>query len=169
MSCDSEAFRWPKAVYWHLLFCPPNHEIRVAKVLQQRGFQVFVPSIIRPLARVRRWRPGDLRRAFGKGAWAPAPSPRTTYEQPIFPRYLFARFDRTERAQILDVGEIVMFDGEPASVTDVEIERIRELERELRNPKPRRRNQVVSIRIAGITLTGKAAGHNTVMLRKIAA
>lgn len=170
MTEQPSASRGPKAVSWHLLKSQAQHEARVANILQRRGFSVYLPATTERLSRPRK--PGGFVRIFGGGK-IEAPAPETTYERPIFRGYLFARFDYADRSRILDLADIVMFDQQPAVISDSEIERVRDLEAQLRAPKPRRKSgEVVSVQVGRITLTGTVAGHkhgmDVITLRKAA-
>ena len=85
--------------HWYAVMTKPRCEHRVAGLLEQRGFEVFAPSI---------WYTG----ARGK-----------LLEKPFFPRYVFARFDWLDQGDrsiqwTPGVSQIVNFGGQPAILGD---------------------------------------------------
>lgn len=97
---------------WYVLRTQPNHELTAALLLSTRFHQYL------PLYNHRtRWhdRVKVLRR-------------------PLFPGYVFCRFDFTRRHEVLATAGILregilQFGGVPATLTDTEVESIRELEK----------------------------------------
>lgn len=140
---------WPKAVFaplpppWYLLYCLPCHEVRAALDLERRGFTVYLPSTSEKRSR-------------------PRQKP-TTYERPIFSRYLFARFPYADRWRVLmtpGIAEIVRVGDEPAMLTDPEVNEVRALEAQLRAPTPvHAAGDVVTIQVGKVTLRGTVTGH----------
>ncbi len=92
---------------WYAVTVKPQHERATAEQLQAKALEAYVPLY---KAR-RRW------------------SDRVkTLEVPLFPRYVFCRFDAEQRAPVLKtpgVLSIVSFDGKPCPVSDQEIDAVR--------------------------------------------
>ena len=92
---------------WYALHTRSNYEKITASFLEARGFEPFLP-LYRP-----------RKRTPGKAAENSAP---------LFPGYLFCRFDGRYRSPVLGalgVVSIVAFGGKPALIDDSEIEAIR--------------------------------------------
>ena len=92
---------------WYALHTRARHEKRVNTRLEQRGLEVFLPLV----PRERRWH--DRKKVV---AW------------PIFPGYVFARFTKESLSRVLStpgVANVVRFNGEPASISDEEIDNVR--------------------------------------------
>jgi transcription antitermination factor NusG len=84
---------------WFALYVKPRHEKNVACILHGKGYDEFVPLYSRR-------------------------TPSRTTELPLFPSYVFCRFDENKRLPVLNVPgvfSIVEFGGRPACVADEEI------------------------------------------------
>ncbi|MDQ7029102.1 MAG: transcription termination/antitermination NusG family protein [Ardenticatenia bacterium] len=97
---------------WYTVHTKPNAEYRVARLLQEKGIEVFFPEI-------RSWRP---RRGY--------------LTEPLFPGYLFVRADWSDVPLTVvvwtpGVHRVVGFGGQPAVVPDETIGAIRERLEEL--------------------------------------
>lgn len=94
---------------WFVLTVKPQHEKAVAQQLQAKSLEGYVPVY----SSQRRW------------------SDRIkTIELPLFPRYVFCRFnfeDRTKILSILSVTSIVGFGGSPCPLRESDIETIRSM------------------------------------------
>jgi len=107
MSAEVEAPGPPDR--WFAVWTRSRHEQVVRAQLEEKQLPVFLPTI----SRWSRWK--DRRKKI---------------DVPLFPGYVFARFDSSERLGVLKctgVVSIVSFNGEPAPVPDHEIEGIRTL------------------------------------------
>jgi transcriptional antiterminator NusG len=107
MSAEVEAPGPPDR--WFAVWTRSRHEQVVRTQLEEKHLPVFLPII----SRWSRWK--DRRKKI---------------DVPLFPGYVFARFDPSERLDVLKctgVVSIVSFNGEPAPVPDHEIEGIRAL------------------------------------------
>ena len=94
---------------WFAVWTRSRHEQVVKTQLDEKRVTAFLPTI----SRWSRWK--DRKKKI---------------EVPLFPGYVFARFDPVERLGVLKcsgVVSIVSFNGEPAPVPDHEIEGIRTL------------------------------------------
>jgi transcription antitermination factor NusG len=94
--------------HWYAVYTSPRHEKRVREHLEHRRVECFLP-LFRSL---RRWKNGC----------------KAQVELPLFPGYLFVNIPRSERVRVLDVPGILSFvgpKGEPASLSDFEIETLR--------------------------------------------
>lgn len=98
-----------KPVYWYALHIRSNAEKKAQELLQQRHIPEYLPLYTEK----RRW------------------TDRTkTIERPVFPGYLFARFDpEMQKRDILAVPGVLRILGapDPIAVKDDEIENIRRL------------------------------------------
>jgi transcriptional antiterminator NusG len=91
---------------WVALQVRPKAEKIAAQHLGLRGFEYFLPT----------WRP-----SYG--------SDKASVEMPLFPGYVFCRFDMSATARMVatpGVSRIVSFDGEPAYIDEREIAAIRQ-------------------------------------------
>jgi transcriptional antiterminator NusG len=92
---------------WYALRTRSNYEKIASSLLGARGFEQFLPLYRSP------------KRVSGR---------TVDNSVPLFPGYLFCRFDGRYRSPILGtlgVASIVAFGGKPAQIDDVEIEAIR--------------------------------------------
>jgi transcription termination/antitermination protein NusG len=95
--------------HWFAVWTRSRHEQVVRSQLDERQVTVFLPTV----ARWSRWK--DRKKKI---------------DAPLFPGYVFARFDPADRLNVLKcsgVVSIVSFNGEPAPVPDDQIESIRTL------------------------------------------
>jgi transcription antitermination factor NusG len=94
---------------WFAVTVKPQHEKAVAAQLQARGLEGYVPVY----RERRRW------------------SDRVqTVEQPLFPRYVLARFQPADRLSVVaipSVTSIVSFGGQPCPIDEMEIEAIQSM------------------------------------------
>lgn len=100
---DSSIFDAPA---WYACYTHARAEKRVDGLLARRGIPSFLPLV----SLVRQWH--DRRR---------------TVSFPLFPSYVFARFDGAQMGSLLrlpGVVNIVRFNGRPAAIPDTEIENI---------------------------------------------
>jgi transcription antitermination factor NusG len=103
MEPDSAADRFP----WYGIRTRSNHEKVASTVLRGKGYDPYLP-----LYRLQRSRPN----AQGEG------------EHPLFPGYVFCRFDVKKRLPILmttGVISVLGFGKEPAAIPDEEIEAVK--------------------------------------------
>jgi transcriptional antiterminator NusG len=92
---------------WFALWTRSRHEPLVCRELERRGFEIFLPTISR---------------------WSTWKDRRKKIRWPLFPGYVFARFDPCAWLSVVNcngVAGIVSFGGEAAPVPDDEIESIR--------------------------------------------
>ncbi len=92
---------------WFALTVKPQHERTVAEQLQVKSLEAYVP-----LYRSRR-------------RWSDRIK---TLDLPLFPRYVFCRFDPERRAAVLKTAgvlTIVGFNGKPCPVSDEEIDAVK--------------------------------------------
>ncbi len=93
---------------WFAVYTTCRHEKRVARHLEQRQIEHFLP-----LYRTQhRWKDGS----------------RVTMDLPLFPGYVFVRIDFRNRVGVLAVPGVVSMIGtamRPAPLADVEVERLR--------------------------------------------
>ena len=103
---------------WYALRTRSNYEKIAAAFLEARGFEQFLPLYRTP----KRWSDRVVESSI-----------------PLFPGYLFCRFDQRYRTPILGalgVVSIVAFGGTPAPIDDKEIEAIRKAAGSGRNMEP---------------------------------
>jgi len=105
---------------WYAAYTCANHEKRVAKQLEERAVEHFLPLY----GSVRRWKDRKVK-----------------LELPLFPGYVFVRLALRDRLRVLQtpgVARLVGFGGLPAALPDQEMEAMRNgLERQLRlEPHP---------------------------------
>jgi transcription antitermination factor NusG len=94
---------------WYAVRVRPKGEVRASGELSARGFEAFLPT----------W---HVRRRWSDRVKA--------LEVPVFPGYLFCRFQLSERGRVLDapaVIQILGIGGTPIPVSDTEIEAIQTL------------------------------------------
>ena len=88
---------------WYVAYTSANHEKRVARQLEQRSVEHFLPLY----ESVRRWK-----------------DRRVKLELPLFRGYVFVRLALRDRLQVLQVqgvAKLVGFDGMPAALPEEEI------------------------------------------------
>ena len=91
---------------WFALTAKPRHEKSAARILSIRGLEPFLPVY------------------HAQHRWSDRVK---TVELPLFPGYIFCRFDYAHRWTVLStpgVNSIIGFDQVPAAVPDEEIDRI---------------------------------------------
>lgn len=94
---------------WYALLVRPRSEKTVSELLKQKGYEDFLPLS----SETHKW--SDRFKVL---------------KLPLFPRYLFCRFDLREKVQVLRtqcVQRIVGFGGEPQPVPEEEISSLRKL------------------------------------------
>jgi transcription antitermination factor NusG len=94
-------------VRWYACWTRWRHEKRVQKMLEERGIETFLPLILRE----RQWQ--DRRKLV---------------EFPMFPSYVFGRFDLRDSARVLaipGVAGLVKTDGRPTPIDEGELENVR--------------------------------------------
>ena len=97
------------ASHWYAVWTRSRHEQVVRTQLDEKGVAAFLPTMTR---------------------WSRWKDRKKQIDVPLFPGYVFARFEPGERLSVLKcsgVVSIVSFNGEPAPVPDHEIESIRTL------------------------------------------
>jgi len=93
--------------HWYALYTRSRHEKRVAEALEQRGFDVYLPVI----PRVSDWH-----------------DRKKTVLWPLFPGYVFVRFNRASASQVLSVPgsvQVIGVAGQPAPIPDEDIDNVR--------------------------------------------
>lgn len=106
------------SVRWFALYTRANHEKSSATHLAQRTIEHFLPTF----QSVRRWKDRKKR-----------------LDLPLFPGYLFARFDPRAKLDVLNVPGVVRlvgFDSRPMALPDEEIENLRVAIRENLDVQP---------------------------------
>jgi transcription antitermination factor NusG len=99
----------PPAFDWYAIWTRSRHEKLVRDQLQQKQFEVFLPTITK---------------------WSRWKDRKKQVEWPLFPGYCFVRFDGIERLPILKcdgVVTIVGIEGYPSPIPALEIDGIRRL------------------------------------------
>ena len=97
----------PEAAQWYEIYTNSRHEKVVAKQLQDRSIEAFLP-LYRSL---HRWK-----------------DRRQLVELPLFPSYVFVRIDAQKRLRVLEVSgvvSLVSFNGEPDALPEQEINALR--------------------------------------------
>ncbi|HEX6806205.1 MAG TPA: UpxY family transcription antiterminator [Terriglobales bacterium] len=93
---------------WFAIYTASRHEKVVAKQLEERSIETFLPLY-------RTWHRWKDRRKM--------------VELALFPSYVFVKIDRPERVRVLQVPgvvNLVTFNGQPAPLPEVEINALRE-------------------------------------------
>jgi transcription termination/antitermination protein NusG len=106
---DAGPILQPTAFEWYAIWTRSRHEKLVRDQLQQKHFEVFLPTITK---------------------WSRWKDRKKQIEWPLFPGYCFIRFDGVERMPILKCDGVVTIvgnDGHPSPIPPVEIEGIRQL------------------------------------------
>jgi transcriptional antiterminator NusG len=94
---------------WYALWTRSRHEKLVRDQLEKKQVEVFLPTI---------------------GKWSHWKDRKKKIDWPLFPGYLFARFEVDERIKILKcdgVSQIISNNGQMSPVPEIEIESIRTL------------------------------------------
>jgi len=95
--------------HWYAVYTRPRFEKKVKQALEEKGEEVFLPLI----TKIRQWK--DRKKKV---------------DMPLFPSYLFLRFDFRRRFDILPtkgIVKIVNFKGVPAIVPDWEIASLKKM------------------------------------------
>jgi transcription termination/antitermination protein NusG len=111
LETTADAIRVPTdgEVQWFALWTRSRHEQVVREQLEQKSFDVFLPTITK---------------------WSRWKDRKKKIDWPLFPGYCFVRFNPRERLPILKctgVVNIVSIMGEPAAIPEHEIDGIRQL------------------------------------------
>jgi transcription antitermination factor NusG len=96
-----------RAANWYALYTCPRHEKRVAEQIEQRRISCFLPLY----RSVRRWK--DRRKEL---------------ELALFPGYVFVQIALQDKLDVLRVPgviRLVTFNGQPAPLSEVELESLR--------------------------------------------
>ena len=94
---------------WYAIWTRSRHEKLVRDQLTQKQIDVFLPTITK---------------------WSRWKDRKKQVDWPLFPGYIFARFDANDRLAVLKCGGVVMIvgtDGTPSPIPEVEIRGIRTL------------------------------------------
>lgn len=92
---------------WYAAYTWANHEKRVADQFVERRVEHFLPTF----ESIRRWKDRRMR-----------------IQQPLFSGYIFVRFALQDRLRVLQVPSVVRlvcFNGQPAALSDQEIDTLR--------------------------------------------
>jgi transcription antitermination factor NusG len=92
---------------WYACYTRARHEKRVAGMLQERGVETFLPLV----SRISQWK--DRRKAV---------------DWPLFPSYVFGRFDLRDSHVVLGtpgVVSLVKADGRPLPIDEAELDNVR--------------------------------------------
>jgi transcription antitermination factor NusG len=98
---------------WYACYTRARHEKQVSRLLQERGFETFLPLV----PRVSQWK--DRKKVV---------------EWPLFPSYVFGRFHLTDAYRVVGtpgVATLVKANDRPAWIADEELENIRRFARAL--------------------------------------
>jgi transcription antitermination factor NusG len=111
-------FSLMKSTRWYAFTTQPRHEKAVARQLESKSIESFVPLLTTPSRRKDR---------------------RAVVDQPLFPGYVFTRIDAGDRAHVLRIPSVVRvlsFNGVPADIADEEIDAVRRCLIRGENPEP---------------------------------
>ncbi|HEX2166783.1 MAG TPA: UpxY family transcription antiterminator [Longimicrobiales bacterium] len=92
---------------WYACYTRARHEKQVDRLLQERGFDTFLPLV----PRVSQWK--DRKKIV---------------EWPLFPSYVFSRFALTDAQRVVatpGVAGLVKTEGRPTPIADDEVENVR--------------------------------------------
>lgn len=98
---------------WYACFTRARHEKQVNRLLQERGFETFLPLV----PRVSQWK--DRKKVV---------------EWPLFPSYVFGRFGMADMQRVVatpGVAGLVKTNGRPARIPEEELENVRRFARVL--------------------------------------
>jgi transcription antitermination factor NusG len=98
----------PSELRWYATYSCANHEKRVARQLELRSLESFLPLYERPS----RWKDRTVK-----------------LQLPLFPGYLFVRLAIEEKLRVLEVPGVVRlvgFNGHPVPLPDEEMQALRE-------------------------------------------
>lgn len=96
-------------IHWYAIYTRPRFEKKVYEQLTEKGLEVYLPLV----KKVRQWK--DRKKKV---------------DMPLFPSYIFARFDYKYRFDILPISgvvKIVNFRGEPAVIPDWQIDSLKRM------------------------------------------
>lgn len=99
----------PEAFEWYAIWTRSRHEKLVRDQLAQKHVDVFLPTITK---------------------WSRWKDRKKKIDWPLFPGYVFARFDASDRLPVLKcegVVTIVGTEGQPSPIPEIEIEGVRTL------------------------------------------
>lgn len=105
-------FRSSTSESWFALYVKPRHEKNVSTILRGRGFEEFVPLYTRR-------------------------TPSRSSELPLFPSYVFCRFNAQHRLPVLTVPGVFYVVGFAGAAVPVQTEEIAALQRVVRSGLPR--------------------------------
>jgi len=108
----------PDMESWLALQVAPQHEQKVGKLLEYRGFEQFLPT-----CKIRRQWSDRVKIVI----------------QPLFPGYIFCRSSRSRAAGILalrGINKILSFGGKLCAIADEEIARLRTIANSGMDPRP---------------------------------
>jgi len=92
---------------WYAAYTYPQHEKAVAEQLETRSVETFLPT----LSSRRQWK-----------------DRRVEIARPLFPGYVFTRIALADRIKVVSIPSVVRilsFNGQPAEISDQEIESVR--------------------------------------------
>ena len=99
----------PDAAAWYAIWTRSRHEQVVRQQLEQKGIDVFLPTVLK---------------------WSRWKDRKKQVSWPLFPGYCFARFNADQRVPVLKCTgavSIVSFNGAPAPIPEEELSGIRKL------------------------------------------
>lgn len=131
--------------HWYALYTYPRHEKRAAESLGLYQIETFLPLY----KVVHRWKNRCTR----------------TVDLPLFPRYLFARFTRVERLQVLGLKSVVSIVGNghgTGILSDADVEALRD-GLPLRNAEP---HPYLAVGERARIRSGALAGMEGIVVRK---
>jgi transcription antitermination factor NusG len=97
----------PAEARWYACYTRARHEKQVSRLLQERGFETFLPLV----PRVSQWK--DRKKVV---------------EWPLFPSYVFGRFGTADMQRVLatpGVAGLVKTNGRPARIHEDELDNVR--------------------------------------------
>jgi transcription antitermination factor NusG len=97
----------PDTRHWYAVYTYPQHEKAVAEQLETKSVEAFLPT----LPSRRQWKDRSVEIA-----------------RPLFPGYVFTRIALKERVKVVTIPSVVRilsFNGQPAEISDQEIESVR--------------------------------------------
>jgi transcription antitermination factor NusG len=97
----------PEAPHWYAVYTYPQHEKAVAEQLEGRSVETFLPTLVSR----RQWK-----------------DRKVEISRPLFPGYVFTRIAAKERIKVVSIPSVIRvlsFNGQPADISDQEIESIR--------------------------------------------
>ena len=103
----------PAVPRWYACYTRSRHEKQVSRLLEERGFETFLPLV----GRVSQWK--DRRKLV---------------QWPLFPSYVFGRFGDADMQRVLatpGVAGLVRTNGRPTPIDDEELDNVRRFARTL--------------------------------------